>query len=126
MLSRSWLVLAIVSVSLFGCSGFMEGVEQGFNEGFDKSFRQSFVESCMAERGPDLDEATFRAICSCSADGMLAQYSASELMKLSTEEPAEIEKRALPIVTKCASDVMLGQGAAPGGAPAGAPQNPGQ
>lgn len=120
MPSRSWPFLAIVSLSLFGCSGFMEGVEQGFNQGFDKSFRESFVESCMAERGPDLDEATFRAICSCSADGMLAQYSATELMKLSTEEPAEIEKRALPIVTKCASDVMLGQGGAPAGA------NPGQ
>jgi hypothetical protein len=104
------LSVALVGFCSLACSGFTEGMEKGFNEGFDKSFRESFVESCMAERGPDLDEATFRAICTCSADGMLAAYSATELMKLSTESPAEIEQRALPIVQKCASDVMIGGG----------------
>ncbi len=115
-----FVALGFAAFSLLGCSGFMEGVEQGFNQGFDKSFRDSFVESCMAERGPDLDEATFRSICSCSADGMLTAYSATELMKLATEEPAEIERRALPIVEKCAAQVMIGGGVAPtgGAAPA--------
>lgn len=115
MKTRHFAALAVTTLSLLGCSGFMEGVEQGFNQGFDKSFRESFVESCMAERGPDLDEATFRAICSCSADGMLTSYSATELMKLATEEPAEIERRALPIVEKCAAEVMIGGGLMPAG-----------
>jgi hypothetical protein len=113
MSTRTPAVLFLVAFSCLACSGFTEGLKQGFDEGFDKSFRESFVDSCMAERGPDLDEATFRSICTCSADGMLSKYSATELMKLSTESPAEIEQRALPIVEKCASDVMLGQPAAP-------------
>ena len=114
MTSRALLILVCTAGTLLACSGFTEGLKQGFNQGFDKSFRESFVESCMAERGPELDEASFRAICTCSADGMLAQYSATELMKLATEEPAEIERRALPVVSKCAAEVMVNQaGAAP-------------
>ncbi len=108
--TRVFLVMS--AIASLACGSFMEGVEQGFNEGFDKSFKESFVTSCMAERGPELDEATFRAICTCSADAMLVQYSASELMSLSTEAPAEIERRALPIVEKCATDVMMAGGAA--------------
>lgn len=112
---RRLVLLSCLVPPVLACSGFQEG----FNEGFSSSFRTSFVDSCAAERTPEITEAQMKAMCECGADGLLAQYSATELMKLATDSPEVITAKAEPIMTDCALKVMLGDaGAAPAAAPA--------
>ncbi len=101
------LLIGLLGLPLLACSGFSEG----FKQGFDKSFRQSFVDSCAAERTPEVTPEQMTAMCECGADGLLKEYSATELMKLSTENPEIIGQKAEPIMTACAKKVILGEGA---------------
>ncbi len=115
MTVRPVLVLCAVVAPLFACSGVTEGFEEGFNQGFTTSFKDSFVQSCTAERTPEITVEQMKAMCECGADGLLAQYSATELMKLATESPEVIGQKAEPIMTSCAMQVIAG--APPAAAP---------
>lgn len=111
-------VLVALGLPLLACSGFQEG----FNQGFSSSFRQSFIDSCVAERTPEITDAQMQAMCECGADGLLAQYSATDLMKMSAENSAELTAKVEPIMTDCALKVMLGGSPAPGAPAAPAAQ----
>ncbi len=114
------VLVGVLGLPVLACSGFTEG----FKQGFDKSFRQSFIDSCAAERTPEITPEQMTAMCECGADGLLKEYTATELMKLSTENPEIIGQKAEPIMTACAMKVILGEGAevAPAEMPARAPE----
>lgn len=95
-MSRARLAcLVALALSGLACSGLKEG----FNQGFDSSFRQSFIDSCSEGRAGDTE---VRALCECAADSLLAKYSATDLMKMSTSDEAALAAEVEPIMTQCA------------------------
>lgn len=98
--------LALVSTTLVilgcACGEFTRGFQQGFDQNFDQGFRTSFVESCVSGGGA-ADPAMMRRICTCSADELIARYTPTELMTISTnaEEP-ENKAKIEAAVAACA------------------------
>ena len=96
-LSARPLLTFAVAAALAGCSEGESRMQKGFEDGLRSSFVESFGESCRTAAegsGAPADLAT--KVCKCTADELIKNYSASELVGLSPE-------MAAPVMKQCAA-----------------------
>lgn len=85
-------LLAVCTIFLAGCDGFIDGMLEDNAEVFNASYKESFVKSCAEPE----NTAEKTALCSCVADDLIANHSPKELIDQSTIEKY-IQEIAIPL-----------------------------